>query len=436
MHPHLQLPLSHVVCGALTTLLTLTGCPGDDTSGTGDDTTTDGPTTGMPTTTMPTDPSATMTMSGSGDTTTTDPDDSGTDTSMDTTGEPVVCEVAPGDWDAPDWEANTVDALALRAQLDTLTGDATMRGAETGAVMITDVADLTAVWDGTPSLAAVANPGFAPIVDDAFAEFVDVIAAGDNDLIDAMNNWDPGPAGGIWGDSDRGINEGGLEVRQLVDKGGYSGGVNYAYAVSLTEGDITPATIDAIAAIWGNNAVLDTKDLTDGANYSYQMGFHGDMAAALADAKAYAADEACEAELEAALVTFFNNWEQSMAARLVFYGNRAEGKLVTAMTDSDFADVLHDLAEGIGVLAGFYGLPDPASGPLSDGARIVTDADIEAAMAAFGVDLTDLGLSTTGLFVESLPNLEAANTAAEMVVMDVYGVDAAGIVSYIMPTPG
>ncbi len=368
-----------------------------------------------------------------------DPDSSGTapDPSSDDTGEPVACEVTPGAWAAPDWDANTVDALAVRAALDALTGDALMRGAETGAVELAGLRQLEAAWAGDPSLADIAHPGFVPVVEQSLAEFVDVIAAGEQDLIDAGGAWDPGAAGGVWGDDDRGINEGGLEVRQLVDKGGFGGGILYAYAVGLTEAEITPATIDAIAAAWGSNATLDPEAMpTDAASYAFQMGFHGGMAESLAIAKAYAADPACTAERDAALVAFFRDWELTMYARLVFYGGRATGALLAAATDTEFAAVLHDLGEGTGVGIGFLGMPDPAAGPLASGARIIDDAAIEAAMTALGVDVATLGASSTGLFVESLPALEDAVGEIEGVIMDAFGVDAATIQSYRMPTPG
>ncbi|HWB79844.1 MAG TPA: hypothetical protein VG755_32995, partial [Nannocystaceae bacterium] len=278
--------------------------------------------------------------------------------------------------------------------------------------------------------------GFAAIVDQAFAEFVAIIGAGEQDLIDAGGNWAPGPDGGIWGDSDRGINEGGLEVRQLVDKGGFIG-LHYAYAVSLTEGTIDDATIDAISASWGSNAALDPMAMpADAANYSYQMGYHGQMAIHLAAAKAYAGDAACAAERDAELVAFFGLWEQSMYARLVFYSNRAAGKLLVAVTDTELADVLHDLGEGAGVVIGLHAMSDPANGPLAGGVRTIDDAQLEEALGALGVDVSDLGASTTGLFVESLPNLETAIETVEGVAMDVYGVDAATVQGWAMPTPG
>ncbi|MEM7155730.1 MAG: hypothetical protein AAF799_22965 [Myxococcota bacterium] len=356
------------------------------------------------------------------------------ETTAGETGEPA-CEVEPGEWDAPDWDANAADALAVRAALDTLTGGTTMRGAETGDVDIASIDELTALWDGDPSLADAANPGFLPVVQDSFEEFMTILAAGEQDLTDEMGVWTPGPDGGIWAEDFRGINEGGMEVRQIVDKGGYSAGLMYHYAATQTEGDITPATMDAIAAAWGNNADLDPEgDLTDAAGYALGMGFHADMASALTRAKAFAGDEACGAERDAAVVQFFNLWEQSMYARMVFYGNRAEGRLLKATEDANFAAVLHDLSEGVGLIAGFTGLPD-YEGPLA-GTRISTQADVDAVMDVFGVDLGDLGASTSGPFVESLPDFEAAVTGSEEIVIDVFGVTPEEIAEYAMPTPG
>ncbi len=387
--------------------------------------------------------SVSATMSTTADTT-VDPDSS-TDasaTETEPTGEPGGCGQPGAKWEAPDWDANVADALALRAQLDALAGSAgVMVGAEVTPATLTGLSDLTDVWEGRPSLADAASPAFAVLMTDAFQEFVDLIEAGPQELV-VDGNWEPGDNGGILGTADRGFNEGGIEVRQIVDKGGFGGGVMYEWAVAQTGGTIEPATIDAIAAAWGNNAALSALDpdgmslLTDAANYSYQMGFHADMAAALADAKAFSADEDCGAERDAALVTFFNLWEQSMFARAMFYGERGATTLVTAATATDYASVLHDLGEAFGVMIGFYGITTPDAGPLAGGARIVTDEQVLEALAAYGVDYDALGSSTTGLLLESLPEFETANEALEAVVMDVYGIDAATIQSYRMPTAG
>ncbi len=346
-----------------------------------------------------------------------------------------ACQVTP--WEAANWADNTTEALALRAQLDTLVSD-NMRAAEEGSVTIDDAADLTALFEaGSPSLADVTTPAFAVIVQDAFEEFVEVVTAGERDLVDENGQWDPQGTGGIFGDSDRGLNEGGIEVRQIVDKGLFGGGALYAHALSLTEGEIDAATIDAIAALWGANEMLDPEgDLTDSANYGYQMGFHGAIAEALTAAKAYAGDPACTTERDAALETVFRQWEQSLIARMVYYANVMVTGLITATTDSELAEALHAHSEGLGLAAGFYGLASPAAGPLSGAGRVITDADLEAIMTAFAIDLDDLGNSSMGAFVESLPSFEDAVAEAEGVVMGVYGVDAAVIQTWRMPTPG
>jgi hypothetical protein len=166
------------------------------------------------------------------------------------------------------------------------------------------------------------------------------------------------------------------------------------------------------------------------------MGYFGSMADHLATAKVAAADPACTAERDAALVQFFALWEETAVARTIFYGRRAEGKLLAAVTQTEFSGVLHDLGEGIGMTAGFHELPDPASGPLAGAGRIMSQADVDAIMAAYGVDLSAPEASTTGLLVESLPDLEAATDEAAAVAMTAFGVDAATVAGWAMPTPG
>jgi hypothetical protein len=166
------------------------------------------------------------------------------------------------------------------------------------------------------------------------------------------------------------------------------------------------------------------------------MGYFGSMADHLATAKVAAADPACTAERDAALVQFFALWEETAVARTIFYGRRAEGKLLAAVTQTEFSGVLHDLGEGIGMTAGFHELPDPASGPLAGAGRIMSQADVDAIMAAYGVDLSTPGDSTTGLFLESLPDLEAATDEAAAVAMTAFGLDAATVTGWAMPTPG
>ena len=370
--------------------------------------------------------------------------DDGTDDGSGVDAGGGACEVA--EWAAPEFEANAETALALRAQLDTLTGgEGLMRGAEQElkGSEVDDVADLTALYEGgDPSFASSVTARYDAIMDDAFADFVALVAASAQDLIDDAGVWTPGEAGGLAGSSPRGINAGGLEIRQIADKGLFGGAGLYAHALTLTEGEITPATIDALAAAWGGNEALGTGDgeLTDSANYSFEMGFHATMAGALAAARSYAADEACATERDEAIVTFFRAWEQSMVARTIYYANASAALIAGAAKgpagDEDKIDALHELSEGIGLTFGFLGLPDPAAGPLSGAGRLLGDDDVEAMMTALGVDIADLSASTTGIFVEEVALLTTGIAAFEAAAIEVFGLSADDIASYRTPTPG
>lgn len=370
----------------------------------------------------------------------TDPDTDGvTDTDPVTdTDVLTACTVTPpATWSAPSWEANTVTALALRAQLDALTGTA-MRGAEQGTVTVDEVSDLTALLDaGAPSLSDVISPGFAPVVDDVFGEFVDLVAAGATDLVDGDGVFTPGAAGGVFGTSQRGIHEGGIEVRQLIDKGVFAGAGLYGWAAAQTTGTLDEATIDAIGAAWGANAAMDsTTGLTDSASYANSMGYFGRTVTALGAAKAYAASPDCTAERDAAIVDVFQLWEESMIARAVHYANVASTTMAAASGDEDVASATHELSEGLGLVWGFRGLTNPATGPLSSGVRQISDAAIDAVLDAAQVDAAELGNSTTGALVTDPSALSDATTDIEEAVAPIFSWDAAELAAIRTPTAG
>ena len=349
-----------------------------------------------------------------------------------------MCTVEPpAIWEAPDWDANTAEALALRAQLDVLIAD-TMRAAETGEATVDGVDDLTGPYAaGNPSIESITTPFYAGIVGDVFSEFLEITAAGPQDLVNDEGAWTPGASGGIFGMSSRGINEGGLEVRQIADKGLFAGGALYNHALTLTEGDITPATVEALAALWGANPTLDAAgELTDSANYSHSMGYHADIRSSLIAARAYAADDACGAERDEAVVAFFRAWEQSMFARFVYYANAGASELGAAASDDDVAGGLHELAEGVGLALGFRGVPHPASGPLSGAGRVVTDAQIDEMMSAVGVNVDDLGASTTGEFVTDPAPFAAGVLEVEGIAAEAFDLQSAEVEAWRNPTEG
>ena len=346
------------------------------------------------------------------------------------------CTVTPpATWSAPAWATNAAEALALRAQLDALVGATGMRGAEQGTVVL-NRAQLDALYNaGTVSIADVATPAYDDVVDQTFDEFLAAITAGPDDPINSSGLWTPGPNGGIYGASMRTLNAGGIEIRQLVDKGLYTGGGLYNYAVSLTAGTITPATIDAIAAAWGSNENLDPAGaLTDSANYSNQMQFFDEIAAALIDAKAYAADSDCTEERDEALVRAFRNWEQSMVARTVYYANVMKTELETGTTDDDLINGLHELGEGLGLTFGFRGIIDPVSGPLAGDATVIDNADIDLITTALGLNQADFNASISGLYIEDADDFAEAVAEMEDVVAGVYDLTEAEIAAYRAPT--
>ncbi|MDP2345341.1 MAG: hypothetical protein Q8O67_30635 [Deltaproteobacteria bacterium] len=350
-----------------------------------------------------------------------------------------ACDVVvPATWIAPDWEAHAVEALALRAQLDTLTGATTMRGAElsTAGVVVDDIGDLTGPFQaGALSLQTITSANTNGVVSDAFAEFLELLAAGPQSLVDAGGQWAPGASGGLYGSSPRGINEGGLEMRQIVDKSLFAGSF-YAYALALTAGAIDVATIDAISAAWGNNSKLDpTLVLADSADYTHAMGFHAEAVGSLIAARAYAADAACNGERDAAIVAFFRTWEKSMYARFVHYANVCAVEAAAADDDDGFAGAIHELSEGAGLALGFHGLANPASGPLAGGARVVTDAQLEVMMTTIGVDIADLGASTTGALV-SQTVFDGPVTTLEGLVGAALSLDVAEVDGFAEPTEG
>jgi hypothetical protein len=351
-------------------------------------------------------------------------------TGGDGDGDGDTCTVTPSEWAAPDFEANAASSLTLRAQLDAL-----VAAHATDVVVVDELEDLTSLYEaGNPSLAATTAASFDAIVQDSFADFVALALAGEQDLVDDDSNWTPGDDGGIFGT--RGINAGGIEVRQIVDKGLFGGGALYAHALALTEGTIDEASIDGLAAAFGTDAALDPEARTDSANYAFGMGFHGEITGHLTDAKAYAADANCEAERDEAIVSFFRAWEQALIARTIFYANAGSQALSAAEDDPAIADALHELGEGFGLTVGFYGLADPASGPLAGAGRVITDADIEAMMPALGVDLADLSASSTGPFVEDRPALESGVIDFEATATDVYGLSDADLAAYRAPSEG
>jgi hypothetical protein len=341
-----------------------------------------------------------------------------------------ACDARDATWNAPDFASNAAGALSLRGALDNLTGSALMRGAEQQAVDDVDAAKLTAGFDaGAPSLADAVSPAFGTIVEDAFGDFVELLSAGPIDIIDDTLNFAPGLVGGVAGTDQRGINAGGIEVRQLLDKGLFGGAALYRYATQQTTTAITPPNIEAIAAAYGVEADLAlAEEPQDSSKYTYAMGYHADMVQALTEAHDLASRPECEAARDAAVVRVFRTWEKALLARFVYYTHASPDEVAAAVDDDDYISALHELSEGIGLAAGFFGLDNPAAGPLATAARLTTDDDILGILGAVGVNLSDLSASTTGaqLIGSSFSEPQARATEVVLRALDIDAAEAGG----------
>ncbi len=346
-----------------------------------------------------------------------------------------TCAATVVPWSAPAFAENAKQALGLRASLDALV--ARMRNAEL-AVEAADATSLeTQLATGEPAIKSVVAPAWDHFIDDIFGEFAALTAAGPVDLVsDDALQWVPGEHGGIFGTDSRGINPGGLELRQLIDKGLYAGGGLYRYALALTEGAITPETIDALAAAWGSNETLSPEGRTDSANYSFGMGYHSTIATALTEARSYAADPNCAAERDAALVRFFRTWEEAMVARTLFYAHFAEQTLIGATTDDERADALHEYSEGLALTFGFLHPSTVSAGPLQNAPNVLTDAIIRDALTPLGLNPHNFAASTIGNFVENPITLLPAIGVAETVLKQAFGWSDADLARFRAPTPG
>lgn len=347
-----------------------------------------------------------------------DPDRPDADTSQPDAPE-SLCEVTPGAWSATGFETNAAEALALRGLIAALQNDLLNTAEQTawGDTPTTPptLEDITDAYEaGSPSIKDVTPTALDAVMQQTFTNWVAAMAvdpAGYRFIdVDGLN-WVATGAGALHERPPQGktrrfraYNAGGLEQRQIIDKGLFVGAL-YNYALGLTEDTITPATIHAIAAAWGANPTLDaTPDKgqpanDDSAAYARSMGLYDETATALIAAQAYAADDNCTAERDAALVQVFRIWEEAMFARATFYATAPMRATLDTTVPETVMDPLHAASEGYGLLLGLRGLPHPSSGPLAGAGRVSTDADIDEALEALGLNLDDLNTGTTGEWV-------------------------------------
>jgi hypothetical protein len=361
------------------------------------------------------------------------------------------CTVTPTAWSADGFDTNAAGGLAVRELIRVLQSDVMNAAEQATWSEPTTPPDAQTVLDayeaGSPSIADLTPPELDTLIRQTIADWAASMAQdpATYDFIDADGlAWVATGEGGVHerppeGETRRfrAYSASGVEHRQLIDKGLFVGTL-YNYALGLTEGTITPATIQDIAAAWGANPTLDATVAEgeaandDSANYAAQMGLYDETATALIAAQAYAGDALCAAERDEALVQVFALWEEAMFARGTYYANQPVREVLDPTVPESVLGPLHGASEGYGLMAGLLGMAEPASGPLAGSARIITDDDIEQAFTALGVDLADLSAGTTGQWLVESPSTysDGVNGDFKEIVQRLYGWDEAQFTEY------
>ena len=347
-----------------------------------------------------------------------------------------TCAVRPdGTWLAPTFDQNAAEALALRAALDVFNN--ALRAAEQDGVA-TQTADAwrAALDAGTPSAGSVVTAAWRPVLDAALDRFADADAVGAAAVV-VDGAWAMPAEGGVSGNDARLLAGSGLEPRQFFDKGVVAGGGLYAWALAQTADGVDDADIDAIAAAFGVDASFDpAATRTDASNYTYAMGQYAAVRSGLARARAYLASEDCVAERDAALASAFSAWERGMVLRGYFYADLARDMVAASPDEDTLVDALHELSEGVAMIAGFRGLQGPGAGPFAAGVRGIDDAHLDAALSALGVVLDDWEASTTGPMLLDATRRDAMVSGVEAALAEGYGLSPAEVQAYLTPTAG
>ncbi|MEM0941206.1 MAG: hypothetical protein AAGI25_15685 [Bacteroidota bacterium] len=214
---------------------------------------------------------------------------------------------------------------------------------------------------------------------------VELVASANDD--DGFQNPGPngtpaaGEEGGLLGT--RLLDENGLELEQMVQKGSFGASLyNHALSV-INAGNLTGDDIDKLVEIHGTEPTFNPDLTTQAAVYSRrrsnqttQIGSFYEIRNSLITAKAAA--EAIEDggdfqdELNDALDQYLLAWEESNFATVIYYCNATRDQLLEAQgNDEALGDALHAYAEGVGFAHGFKGVSN----------KLITDAEIDSILS-------------------------------------------------------
>jgi hypothetical protein len=340
------------------------------------------------------------------------------DTARDTTSARDVSPEAPASACAPanlatytsaSYDTNAAAELGVRQSFSAFLQP--MRDAAMDLTKKPTAAELKAIYDmGMPTLRSITTGYYAGKID----EWLGVFEAA------AGNMWtpaEPPPATGgkyLMGDI---YSKEGLDIRQAIEKGMF-GAAFYNHALTLMSGQVSPATVDRLIAIFGAHPTFPKDDgamamnrdiwvasyakrrtnpaapMSSGIYYQIKANFIAAQAAAAGGAS-------CTTELQAALKSLRDNWEKALFATVIYYANDTKTKLGQVM-DMNFGPALHNIGEASSFVHGYRMLPAAS--------RKITDAQIDEILLLFGAPAT--GAVTTYKFATDtttqVPKLDEA----------------------------
>lgn len=285
--------------------------------------------------------------------------------------------VVPASYPDDNFDANVTAERQVRTELVDLT--AALNTAESNAANSTQTANIS-----YPSnLRNVTLSSYASNIDTWLTELVS--AANSGTPFDLDNA--PMGEGGILGT--RLLDENGLELEQMIEKGSF-GAALYNHALSiLNEGAMTAEKVDRLVEIFGANPTFPGDDSDPNnpdifsAEYAErrsdnvnETGLYYDIRDQLILARTALADGRVEFQQVAndALNNFLDLWEQSNFATVIFYCNDARAKFAAANNEIDaeqknilLGNALHSYAEGVAFAHGFLSIPN----------KRITDAQIQ-----------------------------------------------------------
>jgi hypothetical protein len=277
-----------------------------------------------------------------------------------------VLEV-PGEYVSENYDLNVQDENTVVNELAAMTSAANNAEANAQTIPVNPIA-----YPST--LSAVTVPAYRSLVSEWLVELVS--AANDDDGFQNPGMGTPSPVeeGGLLGS--RLLDENGLELEQMVQKGSF-GAALYNHALSVIQGDLSdPAAIDKLVEIHGTTPAFDPGATTAAATYSRrrsnqntQTGFFYDIRSALITARAaIEAGPAFNNERDQAIADYLLAWERSNFATVIFYCNSTKVQLQAAGADEGaLGNALHAYAEGVAFAHGFKGVDN----------KLITDIQID-----------------------------------------------------------